>query len=62
MSTVAHRQRWKHTEMCMPRVYGQLLWPLSSTDCVCAAGVTSVVKLVTLLESAGRNSVLVQAL
>ena len=46
----------------MTSVYGQLLWLLSSTDCVCAAGATSVVKLVTLLESAGRISMLVQAL
>lgn len=42
----------------MTRVYGQVLWALSSTDCVCAAGATSVVKLVTLLESAGRISIL----
>ena len=49
---------WVYTEVCLTRVYGQVLWALSSTDCVCAAGATSVVKLVTLLESAGRISIL----
>lgn len=46
----------------MTSVYGQLVWLLSLTGCVCAAGATNVVKLVTLRESAGRISGLVQAL
>lgn len=49
-------------EACMTRVYGQNLWPLSSIVCLCIAGAISVVKLDTLLESAGESVFMVQVL
>lgn len=49
-------------EACVSRVYHQPHWRLSSRACLCIAGATSVVKLDTLLESAGKSEFMVQVL